>query len=266
MSLVGTLGRIAVGVAMAKGVGKMMGGRSGGGGGGLGGMLSGALGGGSSSGGGGLGGLLGGLMGGGSGAAAAGGGAGGLGGLLGGALGGGSSGGSSGGMAGGLGGLLESISGGGSPSANAGATAPSSGSLGHLLNDSLQGKSIPEPDAAQEDQARILIRAMVNAAKSDGKIDETEQQKIVANLGDEVSDEERQFVISEMSGPLDADGFIKSIPAGAGPQVYMMSLLGIDLDSREEAQYLDKLRKGVGMSEQDANTIHEKLGVPALYS
>ena len=264
MSLVGTLGRIAVGVAMAKGVGKMMGGRSGGGG-GLGGMLSGALGGGSRSGGGGLGGLLGGLMGGGGGGAAAGGSAGGLGGLLGNALGGGS-GAAGGGMAGGLGGLLESISGGGSPSANAGAAAPSSGSLGDLLNGALQGKSIPEPEPAQEDQARILIRAMVNAAKSDGNIDETEQQKIVSNLGDDVSDEERQFVISEMSAPLDADGFIKSIPAGAGPQVYMMSLLGIDLDSREEAQYLDKLRKGVGMSEQDANTIHEKLGVPTLYS
>ncbi len=257
MSLVGTLGKIAVGVAMAKGVGKMMGGRSTGGG-GLGGMLGGALGGGSGASGG-LGGLLGSALGGSGGAA--GGGLGGLGSLLGG--GGGAAG---GGMAGGLGGLLESMAGGNAPSANAGAAAPSSGSLGHLLNDSLQGNSIPEPAPAQEDQARILIQAMVNAAKSDGEIDQTEQQKIVANLGDEVSDEERQFVISEMSAPLDAEAFIRSIPAGAGPQVYMMSLLGIDLDSREEAQYLDNLRKGVGMSEQDANAIHQKLGVPALYS
>lgn len=259
MSLVGTLGRIAVGVAMAKGVGKMMGGRSGGGG-GLGGALGGALGGGGS--GGGLGGLLGSVLGGGASGGNAGGSAGGLGGL-GSLLGGGAA---AGGMAGGLGGLLESISGGGSPAANAGSTAPSSGSLGDLLNGALQGKSIPEPEPAQEDQARILIRAMVNAAKSDGEIDQTEQQKIVANLGDDVSDEERQFVISEMKAPLDADGFIASVPRGAGPQVYMMSLLGIDLDSREEAQYLDKLRKGVGMSEADANAIHQKLGVPTLYS
>lgn len=251
MSLLGTLGKVAVGIAMAKGVSKMVGGGSGGGG--LGGMLGGALGGSGGSAGGGLGGLLGGaLSGGGAG------GAGGLGSLLGG--------GGAGGMAGGLGGLLESMSGGNAPAANAGASAPSSGSLGHLLNGALQGDSIPEPTPAQEDQARILIQAMVNAAKSDGEIDQTEQQKIVANLGDEVSDEERQFVISEMSAPLDAEGFIRSIPAGAGPQVYMMSLLAIDLDSREEAQYLDTLRKGVGMSEQDANAIHQKLGVPTLYS
>lgn len=257
MSLVGTLGRIAVGVAMAKGVGKMMGGRSGGGG-GLGGMLGSALGG-SGGAGGGLGGLLGSVLGGG--ASSGGGGLGQLGSLLG-----GGGGAAAGGMAGGLGGLLESISGGGSATGNAGSQAPSSGSLGHLLNGALQGNSIPEPEPAQEDQARILIRAMVNAAKSDGEIDQTEQQKIVANLGDEVSDEERQFVISEMSAPLDAQGFINSIPPGAGPQVYMMSLLGIDLDTQAEAQYLDSLRKGVSMSEAEANAIHQKLGVPTLYS
>lgn len=269
MSLVGTLGRIAVGIAVAKGVGGLM--NKGGSGGGLGGLLGGA-------GSGGLGGLLGGVLGGGqqqaptagsaqSGNTSAAGGLGNLGGLgslLGGAAG--------GGMAGGLGGLLESMSGGNAGTAqapgasNADISPPVGGSLGDLLNSALQGKSIPEPEPEQEDQARILIQAMVNAAKSDGEIDTEEQQKIVANLGDEVSDEERQFVISEMQKPLDADAFIRSIPRGTEMQVYMMSLLGINLDSREEAVYLDSLRKGIGMSEQQCNAIHEKLGVPTIYS
>lgn len=255
MSLVGTLGRIAVGVALAKGVGKMVGGaRGGSGAGGLGG----------------LGGLLGGVLGGGAGGAAGqapsgGGGLGDLGALLG-----GKAGGAGGGMAGGLGGLLESIGGGAAGSALGGAAAdvkpPVGGSLGDLLNSALQGNKIPEPEPAQEDQARILIQAMVNAAKCDGQIDQEEQQKIVSHLGDEVSDEERQFVISEMQSPLDIDSFLKSIPRGAEMQVYMMSLLGIDLDSREEAQYLDTLRKGIGMSEEQCNAVHEKLGVPTIYS
>ncbi len=173
-----------------------------------------------------------------------------------------------GGMAGGLGGLLESISGGASgASASAqNVPAPAGGSLGDLLNSALQGNKIPEPEPEQEDLARILIQAMVKAAKSDGNIDQTEQQKIVANLGDEVSDDERQFVLSEMKAPLDLDGFIKSVPRGAEMQVYMMSLLGIDLDHRKEAQYLDNLRKGLGMSEEQANAIHQKLGVPTLYN
>lgn len=259
MSLVGTLGRIAVGVALAKGVGGMMG--RGGSGGGLGGLLGSVLGGGSAgsqqtggsmsnmgSTGGGLGGAggLGGL-------------AGGLGSLLGGQGGAGAS--------GGLGGLLESMAGGASGAATSGSaeSAPIGGSLGDLLNNSLQGNKIPEPEPAQEEQARILIQAMVNAAKCDGQIDQQEQQKIVEHLGEEVSDEERQFVISEMQSPLDTEGFIRSIPRGAEMQVYMMSLLGINLDSREEAQYLDTLRKGINMSEDQCNAVHEKLGVPTLY-
>lgn len=254
MSLVGTLGRIAVGIAVAKGVGKMMnkGGTAGGAAGGLGG----------------LGGLLGSMLGGGGAGQSSGGGLpGGLG-DLGAMLGGKSAGGA---MGGGLGGLLESIAGGMGGAAAGGGSAsenssPIGGSLGDLLNSALQGKKIPEPEPAQEDQARILIQAMVNAAKSDGEIDQEEQQKIVSHLGDEVSDEERQFVISEMRAPLDVNGFIKTIPRGAETQVYMMSLLGIDLDSREEAKYLDTLRKGIGMSEQQSNAVHQKLGVPTLYS
>jgi len=263
MSLVGTLGRIAVGVALAKGVGGMMNkGGSGGGLGGLGGLLGNALGGGASgsqqqqTGAGGLGGSLGSNAGS---AGGLGGLAGGLGSLLGGQGGAGAS--------GGLGGLLESIAG-GSSSASAGGSveqAPIGGSLGDLLNSALQGNKIPEPEPAQEDQARLLIQAMVNAAKCDGQIDQQEQQKIVEHLGEEVSDEERQFVISEMQSPLDVEGFIRSIPRGAEMQVYMMSLLGINLDSREEAQYLDTLRKGINMSEEQCNAVHEKLGVPTLY-
>lgn|GEM_PF-3027070 len=158
------------------------------------------------------------------------------------------------------------VSGGGSATGNAGPQAPSAGSLGHLLNGALQGSSIPEPEPAQEDQARILIQVMMNAGKSDGEVDRQEQQKIIATLGYDVSDEERKFVISEMKAPLDAQGFFNSIPQGAGPQVCVMSLLGIDLDTQAEAQYLNTLRKSVNMSEQEANAIHQKLGVPTLYS
>jgi uncharacterized membrane protein YebE (DUF533 family) len=176
----------------------------------------------------------------------------------------------SGAAAGGLGGLLESIAGGlggkASSSGTQGGTSPIGGSLGDLLNSALQGQKIPEPEPAQEDQARILIQAMVNAAKSDGEIDQEEQQKIVSHLGDEVSDEERRFVLSEMKSPLDIDAFIRSIPRGAEMQVYMMSLLAIDLDSRAEAMYLDTLRKGIGMNEEQCNAVHKKLGVPTIYS
>lgn len=250
MSLVSTLGKVAMGVLVAKGMGKVMGGGAGGSsgmGGGLGGLLSSVLGG------------AGGSAGGaqripGSGA---GGGLGDLGALLGGRSGG------SGAAAGGLGGLLEAISGGGSASEP---QKPAGGSLGGLLNSALQGETVPEPAPAQEAHAKVLIQAMINAAKSDGNIDQTEQQKIVAHLGDDVSEAERKFVIGEMQAALDLPAFIASVPAGAEQQVYMMSLMGIELDHPEEAKYLDQLRRGMDLSEQQCDAIHRQLGVGTLYS
>ena len=259
MSLVKTLGRMAVGMLVAKGVGKMMnsgrGGATGGAGaggsstgGGLGGLLGGLMGGSSS--GGGLGGALGGRSGGGLGD---------LGALLGGRAG------AAGGAAGGLGGLLESIGGGRSNTPDP-SYKPAGGSLGDLLNSALQGEKAANPDDGQEALARVMIQAMICAAKSDGKIDQQEQQKIVAHLGDDVTEEERRFVLSEMESPTDIDNLVAAVPRGAEGQVYMMSVMGIDLDSQAEARYLDSLREKLGLSEQVCNAIHRQLGVPTLYS
>jgi uncharacterized membrane protein YebE (DUF533 family) len=265
MSLVSTLAKLAVTAMVAKGVGRMVqgggagsGGASGAGGlGGLGGLLGGALGGAlgnssSQSSGGGLGGALGSVLGGG--------GLGDLGALLGGK----SAGNASPSGAGGLGGLLESIGGGGAPSKT---QAPASGSLGDLLNSVLSGQqAAPQATPTQEEQAKILISAMIAGTKADGKVDQAEQQKIVDHLGDDISAEERSFVISEMQAPLDVDALVRSIPQGSQQQAYMMSLMGMTLDSQEEARFLDAFRKGLGISESVSNAIHEQLGVPVLYA
>jgi len=246
MSLVGTLAKLAVGAMVAKGVGSVV--RGGGsGGGGLGGLLGGALGG---------------ALGGG-GQTRQGGGLGGLG-DLGALLGGGQSGaGARPGGAGGLGGLLESIGGGGQ--ANNG-HAPGSGSLGGLLNGVLTGQqSAPQATPTQEEQAKVLIRAMIAGTKADGKVDQAEQQKIVDQLGDDISAEERNFVVGEMQSALDVNDLVRSIPKGSEQQAYMMSMMGMTLDTQEEAQFLDAFRKGLGISEQMANAIHEQLGAPQLY-
>ncbi len=291
MDLVKTLAKVAMGVILARGVGKMANGgrdnsgeigadRSGGGG-GLGGLLDGLSGGGQTQGGdvtggrgglGGLGGLLDGLSGGaqrqGDGVS---GGLGGLGGLLGGLLTGGRSGQSSGGglgdilgsvlsgggggSGGGLGGLLDSLGGGAGRQGDG---------LGGMLNQALAGASVPEASPDQQHQAEILLRAMINAAKSDGTIDSAEQKKILEQLGD-VTQEEISFVRTEMAQPVDVDGFVRSVPQGLEQQVYLMSLLGIDLDSQAEAQYLDRLAKGMGLTPDVVNQIHAQAGVPALY-
>jgi hypothetical protein len=158
---------------------------------------------------------------------------------------------------GGIGDLLSSLTGGSKSGSG------SDNGLGGLLASALSGKEV-EATPTQEEQAKILLKAMINAAKADGQIDKDEQAKIVEHIGD-ITPEELEFVKHEMSAPLDLEGVIANA-SGIEGEVYLSSLMTINLDSREEALYLDKLAKGLKIGEEAADAFHEKLGVPKLYS
>jgi uncharacterized membrane protein YebE (DUF533 family) len=213
--MLGTLGKIAMGVMVAKTMGKAMGGGS--------------------SAGGGIGDLLGNLMGGSSSQ---------------------SSQTTSQNRGGGLGDIINSLGGGKNNS--------SSGGLGDLLSAALQGKEV-QAEPSEEEKAEVLLNAMLNAAKADGKIDAEEEAKLTKHIGD-ASPEEIEIVKKAISSPLDVEAFIKTVPEGMEQQVYMMSLLAIDLDNQKEAEYLDTLARGLNIPPQTANLIHQKVGAPVLYS
>ena len=269
MSLMKTLAKVAIGVAVAKGASAMMQKRGGstGGGAGLGGLLGG-LAGGQGQGGAGLQDMLGGLMGGTQGGGAAGG-MGGLGGLLEGL--GGSEGhgkglqGMLGGLAGGAGaaGLLGALGG-----AMGQRPADNGASFGQVLNSNFdQTPEDPiEPTADQEAAAALMLRAMIQAAKSDGQLDDAEQEKLMGQLGGDIDAQEAAFLRTEMQRDVDAQALAREVPNGMGPQVYAMSVLAIDLDSQAEAQYLHTLAQALGMDSNSVNDIHAQLGVPSLYT
>ena len=191
---------------------------------------------------------------------------GGLGGLLGSVLGGGQQ--QSAGGLGGLGGLLNGVlAGGGSAPAQ---QQPGGGVLGSLLGSVLGGGEPPQVEpqqhSAANQQAEIIVRAMINAAKSDGRIDDTEKKKIVEGLGAEVTEEEIAFVQNEFNQPLDAAGFAASVPREMAGQVYALSLTSIELDSQNEAQYLGQLAQGLGIAPEMCNQIHEQMGAPKIFN
>lgn len=233
----------------------------------LGSVIGAIAGGGRSQGGGGLGRLLGGILSGGGDSRNTGGGGGALGNIFGGGQ---TSGGSSGGgIADILGGLMG---GGGSGGAGLGALIGAAmsqfgGQMGGAPQSNFNSREhLPQGVQYEQatDQATIMIRAMINAAKADGRVDQDEQQKILRKLGD-VTQDEIDFVRRELAEPLDVDRFIRSIPRGMEQQIYAVSLMAIDLDSNAEAQYLHKLAQGTGISAEVCNMIHEQLGAPALY-
>jgi len=207
---------------------------------GLGSQLLGGLLGGGGGGGGGLGGMLGGLLGGGGGQQQQQ--AGGMSGLLGGLLGGGGAGGQEAAGGGGIGGMLSGMLGGGEEAA-----AP------------------PEQQAAANDQATVMIRAMVNAAKSDGRVDESEQQNIISKLGSDISEAEIDFLKKEFAAPLDVAGFASSVPQGLEQQVYFLSLTSIELDTQNEAQYLGQLAQAMKLDPAVCNQIHDQVKAPRIF-
>ncbi len=201
---------------------------------------------------GGLGGLLGGLLGGGSGAASGGGsagGLGGLGGLLGGLLGGSAGGGLGGAMGGGS--STQSRSGGTNYAALA--------SLGMMAFQAYQAwqrsqaSSAPQqtPQTANllagpeiEEHSHAVLRALIAAAKADGRIDESEKHLISSEIGKHTEDPQlQQWLDAEVAKPLNPSEVAQSAngdPAVAA-EMYLASVMLVDDQQDAERSYLDEL-------------------------
>lgn len=233
------------------------------GGGGLGDMLGSALAGGGSSSSGGLGDMLGSALGGG------GAGGGGLNDLLGGMLGGG---GSRGGAGSGLGGALGGVAmaallkyAAGKMSGSGGSSPDLSGMLGSDQQAGGSGLGLMDFDTPEmNNQAELLIEAMINAAKADGRVDANEEQAILQRLG-ELDADEIAFVKSKLHGPVDAAGFAARVPANMAREVYATSLLAVELDERSEALYLRDLAQGLGLDAATCNAVHQQMGAPQIF-
>jgi uncharacterized membrane protein YebE (DUF533 family) len=122
-----------------------------------------------------------------------------------------------------------------------------------------------EPSSKESgERALILIRAMVNAAKADGQIDEEEQKKILSRLSDR-SQETIDFLRQEFARPVKVGEFARSVPLGMEQQVYMLSLITMDLNTAGEAKYLTELSDALRISPEVRNQIHDRVGAPSIY-
>ncbi len=101
----------------------------------------------------------------------------------------------------------------------------------------------PAADADRQSLGRALLRAMVSAAKADGHIDAREQANIFAQMDKMTLDaEDKAFVMDELRRPLDVDAVAQAArsPEEAA-EIYVASLLAIDIDNPMERSYLDRL-------------------------
>ncbi|RIY01013.1 tellurite resistance TerB family protein [Aureimonas flava] len=101
----------------------------------------------------------------------------------------------------------------------------------------------PEDDTEAERRARLLLSAMIAAAKADGYIDRAEEEAIFGRIDDlDLDAEDKGLLMDEMRRPLSID----QIVAEAGDretaiEVYTASVLVVDADHPAERAYLDLL-------------------------
>jgi len=187
---------------------------------------------------------------------------------------------------GGLGAIAGAILGGGSKSMKGAAAGGALAILGSialqaLRNAGSQSKDglkldpsaslsagLRQPENPQEEQqlhsvAALIVKAMVNAAKADGRVDEKEIQRIVGNAKkDGIAGEAEELLDSELRKPMDTDGIVRaaSHPQVAA-QVYAASLMAIDLDTEDEKNYLAELARKLRLDGSVVRRIHSAVGV-----
>jgi uncharacterized membrane protein YebE (DUF533 family) len=114
-----------------------------------------------------------------------------------------------------------------------------------------------------EDDANIIVKAMINAAKADGAIDNKELQKIIGKFEENgLTPEENDFFLSEAAKPLDLKGVVASADGRAdmAAQVYAASFLTIEVDTSREQQYMKDLAAGLKLDTETVKYIKKSLG------
>jgi uncharacterized membrane protein YebE (DUF533 family) len=117
-----------------------------------------------------------------------------------------------------------------------------------------------------EKDAEVVLKAMINAAKSDGQIDRGEIQRIIGKLKETGMDPDAQeYVMAEMQKKMDTPALIAA--ANGRPtlaaQIYGASLLAIEVDTPAEKKYLDELAAGMGLDPEVARRIKGMVGLQA---
>lgn len=122
-----------------------------------------------------------------------------------------------------------------------------------------EGELLPPPpdttfDPAQAPQgetefALALVRAMIAAARADGRIDDAERTKIADRLKlAGIGDEAESFLLRELEVPVDLDALVSAASTDAQKiELYTASRLTIEPKTRAERGYLDMLAGRLGL-------------------
>jgi uncharacterized membrane protein YebE (DUF533 family) len=120
----------------------------------------------------------------------------------------------------------------------------------------------PEPESdAESDEALLLVRAMIAAARADGQIDATERRAIAERLDSAGLDAEaRDLVLAEFANPIPLEVLVAQVPDPvAAAQVYAASVIAVGEASPAERVYLERLAAALRLTPEAAAAIEARL-------
>ena len=115
---------------------------------------------------------------------------------------------------------------------------------------------------AQEELGKSLVRAMIAAAKADGRVDADEKEAIFGKLETmKLSSEEKAWVFDELSSPLDINAVVaRADTPEHATEIYAASLVAITADTATERAYLDALAGKLKLDPALVAEIHKAAG------
>lgn len=141
-----------------------------------------------------------------------------------------------------------------------GAASAGAKNMGGLMDAMLGATPVGE---IAEQNARLMIRAMIQAAKADGEIDAAERDVILSHLGD-ASEDELAFVKAEFDAPVDPVALAQGVADTAKAQVYSASLMVMTVDTEAERTYLRNLALALQLDDETVAKLHGQMGKPAV--
>jgi uncharacterized membrane protein YebE (DUF533 family) len=179
---------------------------------------------------------------------------------------------------GGLGALAGALIGGGGRSLKGALGGGAMAMLGALAYSALKGSGddpsevpigLRQPENSQQEEeleqdAELILQAMINAAKADGQIDSREVQRILGKLEEAGADQRvRDYVLAEVKKPMDLPRIVaaaKGRPQMAA-QLYAASLLAIEVDTVAEREYLERLAGGLNLAPDTVAHLEKTVGL-----
>ncbi|MFC6633971.1 DUF533 domain-containing protein [Microbulbifer taiwanensis] len=124
----------------------------------------------------------------------------------------------------------------------------------------LFGFAANDSGARGEEQAELMLYAMVAAAQADGRIDEAEQRNILKALEGQLDSADMEEFRQFLTTPVDVNQLVDRVrdPATAF-DIYLVSAMTINEDNPQEKAYMDRLAEKLGISEQAAHVIEQQL-------